>query len=96
MHEDADPIPRDGRRRKIRCFSSGDGDVAWPALTIISGFRIAAPDDIEIDLQVGFFKCAGEGFDGRQLRFVAGDGQVSGDVRKGDEGHSPAEQKAAA
>ena len=59
---------------------------AWPDLTISIGFELRVPHDIEIGSRVGFFKGASEGIDGRQFRSVAGDGQASGDIRKGDEG----------
>ena len=85
-----------GVAERSGCFSSGHGDVGLARFDHLNRFRIAVPDDIEIGSRVGFFKCAGEGFDGRQFRSVAGDGQASGDVRKGDEGYSTAEQKAEA
>ena len=94
MHEDADPIPRDGRRRKVCCFSSGHGDVGLARFDHLDRFRIGVPDDIEVGSRVGFFECAGEEFDGRQLWSVAGDGEVPGHLRIGDEDHSRAEQKA--
>ncbi len=96
MDEHADPVPRNGRCRKAWGFSPGNGDVGLARFDHLNRFRIGIPQDIEIGPRVGFFKGTREGFDGRQFRSVADNGQAPGDVRKGDKSHSPAEQKAKA